>query len=198
MRSQPPLFSTRSRTRLCISERFLTIFRSSATSIPTFGRSSVFHFLCKDCDWTLVLILKVYYWIVMSASLDQVRSHAPQLGMWGRIFARHLLCKKRWISRVFLNDVELSSCGVSGCLVVCILCSQYCFSRWNVAISFSWKGTARNNGVQIRHTSRPVCYVLAFASIFNKARVSYIITIIYYFSFLFHVDLWCTEGKRTA
>ena len=140
MRSQPPLFSTRRRKGSCISERFFTIFRLSATPIPTFGRSSVYHFCVKTVIGHLYSFWRCYYWIVMSASLDQVRSHAPSLGMWDG-YLHDTYCAKK-------DGFPVSSwMMLSLTRVVCLVVWSYTcsvlktvFFSWNVAMSFGWKG----------------------------------------------------------
>lgn len=110
-------------------------------------------FLCKDCDWTLVLILKV---LLLNCDVGKFGSGTqPCAFAWnvGRIFARHLLCKKRWISCVFLNDVELNPCGVFGCMVIYMFCFENCFFQLKRSDVIRLKRRWSCIYVQIRHTS---------------------------------------------
>ena len=125
----------------------------------------------------------------MSASLDQVRSHAPSLGMWRRLFTRHLLCKKKKKSWISVSSWIILGLSRVGWLVVW---SYICFLSNTVFLQWKLWDVIRLNRrrwriyVQIRHTYRPVSYVLRSASIFVKQGVLFIVTITYYFfSFCF-------------
>lgn len=184
MRSQPPLFSTRSRKRSSILERFLTIFRLSTTSIPTFGRPSVFYFCVKTVIGHLYSFWRC---ILLNCDVGKFGSGTqPCAFAWNVATAIYTTLvvqkkKKSWISVSSWIILGLSRVGWL------VVWSYICFLSNTVFLQWKLWDVIRLNRrrwriyVQIRHTYRPVSYVLRSASIFVKQGVLFIVTITYYF-----------------